>query len=178
MELPDLEAIGLRLLEPGDAVELDAVVAANREHLARWMPWPADQDLAATEEFIASTRRQVEAGDGFQAAVTEAGGAIVGVAGFHAVDWVNRSTSIGYWLAARAQGKGRMTATVRALVDHAFGAWDLHRVEIHVAPANARSRAIPERLGFREEALLRETERVGDRYLDSVVYGVLAPEWR
>ena len=70
-----------------------------------------------------------------------------------------------------------MTAVVSALLDHAFYEWELHRVEIHCAPENARSRAIPERLGFREEARLREAELVGGSYLDSVVYGLLEEEW-
>lgn len=97
--------------------------------------------------------------------------------GFRSVDWRNRSTTIGYWLAADAQGRGTMTTAVRALVDHAFAEWNLHRIELQCAPANHRSRAIPERLGFREEATLRETEWVGGRYLDRVVYGMLTTEW-
>jgi ribosomal-protein-serine acetyltransferase len=50
-------------------------------------------------------------------------------------------------------------------------------MEIHCAPDNKRSRAIPERLGFREEARLRETELIRGRYLDGIVYGMLEPEW-
>jgi RimJ/RimL family protein N-acetyltransferase len=30
---------------------------------------------------------------------------------------------------------------------------------------------------FREEGVQREAERIGERYNDLVVYGVLAPEW-
>jgi ribosomal-protein-serine acetyltransferase len=173
---PKLDALGVRPLEAADAAELYALIESNRDYLARWMPWAAGQDLAATEKFIAETEAQTARSDGFQAAIAPEG-RIVGVAGFHSIDWTNRNTSIGYWLAEHAQGKGTMTTIVRALVDHAFTEWTLHRVEIHCAPANHRSRAIPERLGFREEGILRDTELINKQYLDSVVYGVLEEEW-
>lgn len=173
---PRLDSLGIRPLEAGNAAELYALIEANRGYLARWMPWAAGQDLAGTERFIAEAEEQRERNNGFQAALAP-DGEIVGVVGFHSVDWLNRNTSIGYWLAEEAQGRGTMTNVVHALLDHAFYEWELHRVEIHCAPENKRSRAIPERLGFREEAYLRETELVGGRYLDSVVYGMLEPEW-
>jgi len=65
---------------------------------------------------------------------------------------------------------------VRALVDHAFGTWRLHRVEIRAAVDNTRSRAIPERLAFTQEGVAREAEQVGGRYVDQVVYSTLASE--
>jgi ribosomal-protein-serine acetyltransferase len=173
---PKLDSLGVHPLEEADAPELYALIAAHREHLARWMPWAAGQDLTGNERFIAEAEEQLARDDGFQAKVAPEG-EILGVVGFHSVDWINRNTSIGYWLAEDAQGKGTMTEVVRALLDQAFYEWDLHRVEIHCAPENRRSRAIPERLGFREEARLRETELVGGSYLDSVVYGLLEEEW-
>jgi ribosomal-protein-serine acetyltransferase len=84
---------------------------------------------------------------------------------------------IGYWLGKTHQGRGTMTRTVGVLLDHAFGTWKLNRVEIRAAPENARSRAIPERLGFRQEGTLREAQRIGDRYLDDVVYAMLGSDW-
>ena len=45
VELPS--GCWLRLLEEADAPELHAVVEANRDHLARWMPWAAGQTLGA-----------------------------------------------------------------------------------------------------------------------------------
>jgi ribosomal-protein-serine acetyltransferase len=166
----------LRLLEEADAEELYALVEANRDRLARWMPWAAGQTLDGTLEFIRLTRRQVADNDGLQAAIVR-DERIAGVVGFHHVDWQNRSTSIGYWLDERQEGRGIMTLAVRALVDHALLVWGLNRVEIRAARENRRSRAIAERLGFREEGVLREAERVGERYLDSVVYGMLASTW-
>jgi len=171
-----LDQLGVRPLEAEDAPQLYALIEANREHLARWMPWAPDQDLRGTEAFIAEAEEQLAGENGFQAKI-EPEGEIVGVVGFHKIDWVNRNTSLGYWLAEAAQGRGTMTTVVRAVLDYAFYEWELHRVEIDCAPENRRSRAIPERLGFREEGVLREAELVGGRYLDSVVYGMLDQEW-
>jgi hypothetical protein len=59
----------------------------------------------------------------------------------------------------------------------------LHRIPYHgghslgVAVENIRSRAIPTRLGFTEEGLLRQAERLGERFEDLVVYSVLAKDW-
>jgi ribosomal-protein-serine acetyltransferase len=71
-----------------------------------------------------------------------------------------------------------MTGAVTALVDHAISDWDLNRVEIRASVENAASRAIPERLGFREEGTLRQAELVDGRYHDTVVYSMLAADWR
>lgn len=163
------------LLEESDAQELQAVVEANRDHLARWMPWAGSQTLADTLAFIRRAREQLANNEGFQAAVLEEGH-IIGVAGFHAVSWEHRRTSIGYWLAEPAQGRGIMTEAVRALVDHALDTWQLHRVEIRAGVENVRSRAIPERLGFTQEGVTRGGERIGDRYIDQAIYAMLAEE--
>jgi ribosomal-protein-serine acetyltransferase len=166
----------LRLWEAGDAAELTEAIAANREHLATWLPWAETQGFQDSVEFLELKRLQVEANDGFEAALL-VDGRIAGGVGFHRVDWVNRSTSIGYWLAADAQGRGLMTAAVTALLDYAFFEWDLHRVIIEVIVGNERSRAIPQRLGFRQETILREAKLVRGSHEDTRLYAMLAPEW-
>jgi ribosomal-protein-serine acetyltransferase len=167
----------LRLYEEADAEELNGVVAANREYLSRWMPWAPKQTQENALEFIRMGRKQFADNQGFQAAIVE-DGRIVGGIGFHQLDWENRSTSIGYWIAEAAQRRGIVTRAVAALVDHAFGVWKLNRVEIHAGTENERSRAVALRLGFTEEGVLRQTERVGDRFVDHVLYAMLAQDWR
>lgn len=165
----------LRLLGEGDAEELHRLIEANRDRLARWFAWGEGQTFEDTRAFLRATEAQLERNDGFQAAI-ECEGAIAGVIGFPFVDWRLRLTRIGYWLDRGHEGRGTMTAAVRALADHALSAWELNRVEIRAAAENRRSRAIPERLGFREEGTLRQAELVGGRRLDSVVYSLLAGE--
>lgn len=166
----------LRPFVAEDAAELTSVVAANREHLAPWLPWAATYGHQDSVEYVAKTHAQLAAEDGFEGAVV-VGGEIVGGAGFHAVDKLNRSTTIGYWLTAEAQGSGLMTATVEALLDLAFHAWELHRVAIEAVVGNSRSRAIPERLGFTQEGVLRQAKLIRGRYEDAALYSMLAPDW-
>lgn len=173
--LPVTDDVSLRLLEETDGAELHALIEANRAHLATWLPWAAGQSLEDTVEFIRGTRAQASENKGFQTAIIGEGG-IVGVVGYATVDWANRSARIGYWLAEAQQGRGTMTSAVRVLVDHALRTWRLNRVEILVATENRRSRAIPERLGFREEGTLRQYHLVGGRYLDCVSYSLLASD--
>ena len=175
-ELPN--GYALRLLEESDADELFALVDANRAHLEPWMPWvPNERSAEDVLPFTRVARRQIADNDGLQTAIVDPDGRIVGMVGFHRVDWLNRATSIGYWIARDHQGRGTMTHAVRALVDYAFGTWQLNRVTIEAAVDNARSRAVPERLGFTHEGTLRAAGRVGDRTLDHAVYAVLAGDW-
>jgi ribosomal-protein-serine acetyltransferase len=167
----------LRLLEESDAQELHALVERNRERLARWMAWAEHQTPEQTLSFIRATRRQVAENDGLTMAIAS-DAEIIGVVGFHGVDWQHRSTSVGYWLTEGEEGRGTMTQAVAALVGHAFDRWRLNRVEIRADVRNTRSRAVAERLGFRQEGTLREAYRVGGRYSDDVVYSMLASDWR
>jgi ribosomal-protein-serine acetyltransferase len=176
MRLEIDERLFLRPVAAADAEAIYALVAADRERLAEWMPWAAEQTLAGTHEFVAESSAQQAREDGFQAVLVR-DGEVAGVAGFHGIDRINRATTLGYWLASPHQGEGLMTAAVRALIEHAFGVWRLHRITIHAAVANRRSRAIPERLGFSEEGVMRESQLVGGRYLDGVLYSLLATEW-
>lgn len=170
------EGVQLRSLTEADVTELYALIEANRSYLAPWMPWAAGQTADGTAEFVRKSIKQEADDDGFQVAVI-VDGAIAGVLG-HEVDRENRTTTIGYWLAEDQQGRGLMTAAVKRLLEHAFDELRLNRVGIEVAPNNPRSRALAERLGFREEGVLREAERFADDdYRDLVLYSMLASEW-
>jgi ribosomal-protein-serine acetyltransferase len=168
----------IRPLEDADAPELFALVDANRLYLRAWLPWldgtRSEEDVA---EFVADSRRRAADGLGVQFAILESG-QIAGVIGFHEIDRVHAQVGIGYWVAENRQGRGLVTRAVQALCGMAFDELGLNRVEIKAATDNARSRAIPERLGFRHEGVLREGERLYDRFVDLEVYALLASEWR
>lgn len=167
----------LRMLREEDAEELFTVVDANRQHLREWLPWlDVNTEIEHTRQFIRSTDEQHARNEGFVCAVLLAD-RIVGLAGYHPIRWAERSVEIGYWLSRDALGKGIMTKCCRVLVDHAFTQLGLNRVSIPAAVGNSRSRAIPERLGFRREGIIRDAEWLYDHYVDHVLYAAHQREW-
>ena len=73
---------------------------------------------------------------------------LIGVIGLHYLDLVNKTTSIGYYLAEDFQKKGIMTKCTKALIRYVYEVYDINRIEIRMSTKNKKSRAIPIRLGF------------------------------
>jgi ribosomal-protein-serine acetyltransferase len=170
--------ICLKLLEERHAPAVFAVVNRDRVYLRKWLPWVDDTTTAGyTLNFIRTALQQFANNEGLSAGIW-CGDEFAGVIGTHKIIWLNRNVEIGYWIASKFQGKGIVTDACRALIEHAFDAWELNRVEIHCAPGNKKSCAIPERLGFELEGVLRKAQLIGGKYLDTNVYGLLARDWK
>lgn len=171
------ERLSLRTLRIQDTDELFAVVDANRAYLRQWLPWlDANTDPEHTRAFIRSTLEQCARNEGFVCAVLY-DGKIVGTAGYHPIKWNNRSVEIGYWLEEAYTGRGIVTQCCRVLIEHAFTDLKLHKVLIPVAEENYKSRAIPERLEFKNEGVMRNAERLYDRYVNHVIYSLSSQDW-
>jgi ribosomal-protein-serine acetyltransferase len=172
------DEIRLRLLESCHVDALFALVDANRQYLRHWLPWlDANITVSDTLHFIQATQKQFAANSGFVAGIWYRG-KLVGVIGHNRLDWENRISWLGYWLAEKFQGRGIMTKSCRALINHAFAELKLNRIDIRCAVKNRKSQAIPEQLGFRNEGTIRQAEWLYDKFVDHVVYGLLASEWR
>ncbi|HEX7040554.1 MAG TPA: GNAT family protein [Trueperaceae bacterium] len=177
---PD-DDVYLALFERDDAADLYRLVEANRERLARWMPWARSGGPEAQERFIVEQAMPSFArGHGVEAAIWR-GGELVGAAGVHDVDARSRSGAVGYWIDARHEGQGVVTKVVRALVDRCFsepllGGEPFERLEVLAQVENLRSRAVAERLGFTFEGVLRR-QNLGPDRPDMAVYGLLRSQW-
>lgn len=169
--------IELRLLEDRHAVELFALTHKNREYLRQWLGWvDYTQSVDGTRGFIQNSLRNFAQTGAFTAGIWYRG-AIAGNVGLGTIDWHNRSTSLGYWLDADTQGRGVMTRAVRAVLDHLFRELGLDRVEIRCATGNTTSCAIPQRLGFTDEGIMRHAEWLYDHFVDHRVFSMLAEDW-
>ena len=161
-----------------DALALFNAIDRNRPHLREWLVWVDDTySVRETEDFIAQSIEQWARDDGYNAGIF-LDNQLIGAIGLHYVNRTNLSTEIGYWLAKNYGGRGYMTTAVRAVTHHAFLTWNLNRVEIRAAAGNLRSCAIPERLGFTQEGVLRQAHNLYGTLHDLAIYGLLRSEWQ
>jgi ribosomal-protein-serine acetyltransferase len=167
----------LRVLHEDDARELFLLTDDNREHLRRWLPWlDVVTREADTRAYLRATMKQRKEGRGPVFGILYEG-SLAGVVGFLPIDRVNRVGEIGYWLAKEREGQGTMTKCCDFVVRYGFLTLDLNRIQIAAATENVQSRAIPERLGFKMEGIMRARENLYGRFVDHAVYALLRSEF-
>ncbi|UOD91110.1 GNAT family N-acetyltransferase [Staphylococcus haemolyticus] len=171
------EHVTLKILEEREAEQLFKLVDSNRDYLGEFLPFVEyTTEVAHSKKFIQSALEQFTRCDGFHCGIWY-DDELVGVIGLHYLDLVNKRTSIGYYLAKNFQKKGIMTACTKVLIRYVFEEFDINRVEIQMSTRNPKSKAIPERLGFTQEGVLRSNERLRGEFSDSYVYSLLREEY-
>ena len=167
----------LKILEEREAEQLFNLVDNNRQYLSQFLPFVEQTtQVEHSKKFIQSALQQFIKGDGFHCGIWYEN-ELIGVIGLHYLDLVNKRTSIGYYLAEQFQKKGIMTRCTKALIKYIYEEFNINRVEICMSTQNPKSRAIPERLGFTQEGILRSDERLQGEFSDSYVYSLLRYEY-
>lgn len=171
------ERVALRPMTERDVDALFAVFS-NPEVMRYWSRPPMERREEAAE-LLQSIRENAEAGTLYQWGVVlaEDEGTVVGTCTLARIDRSNRRAELGYALGREHWGRGYMHEALGALLDHAFGGMNMHRLEADADPRNAASTRALERLGFRLEGTLRERWIVAGEISDTAFYGLLAREW-
>lgn len=177
MKIRVTNEISLELLCDDHAQALFELTDLNREYLREWLPWlDVTKSVEDTKQFIAATVVQQENNQGPQFAL-KYNGVICGVNGFHKIDTFHKNGSIGYWLSKPYWGMGIVTKSTEELLRIGFEDYSLHKIELHCAEDNKKSRAIAERLGFTYEATLRDCEWRYEKYVSHAIYSMLSSEF-
>jgi ribosomal-protein-serine acetyltransferase len=172
------DGLALTTLEPWQAGEFADFVAAERGHLAPWLPWGSSIDSEERARAFLQRYADRTAADGPRIFALRVDGRMVGGTLFRIFEPGAGVCEAGVWLAADAQGHGYVTRATAAMLDWALVERGLHRAEWHCVPENAASRRVAERLGLTLEGTLRESWEHSGRMWDTEVWAVLAPEWK
>jgi len=171
------DCIELCGVSTADCAELYASIDRNRARLREWLPWI---DAAYNQGTLFAFLQQKEGENLSHAGLTtnvRFNGQLCGSIGLHSINYTHRNTSIGYWIDSAYEGRGIMTRACRAIVTEGFREYGLHRIEIRCGVGNRRSAAIPQRLGFIEEGIVREAEWLYDHWVDLRVFSKLDRDW-
>jgi RimJ/RimL family protein N-acetyltransferase len=166
-------------LEPLSHSHLDGLTEAVKDG-ELWKLWytfiPKSEDMA----------KEIDRRLGLQASgamlpftVFDASGQIVGMSTYMNIDAANRRVEIGStWYAKRVQRSALNTQCKLLLLTHAFEKLDCIAVEFRTHFFNHASRRGIERLGAKQDAILRSHQIAPNGTLrDTVVYSITAAEW-
>ncbi len=102
---------------------------------------------------------------------------LIGTCGFNVWRRDNNSAEIGYDLAQQHWGRGLMSEALTPMLRFGFERMGLNRIEADVTVGNEGSARVLEKLGFREEGLLRQRGYWKGEYHDLRFFSLLREEW-
>jgi [ribosomal protein S5]-alanine N-acetyltransferase len=173
--------VRLEPLKRGDAREWVRRRQDNEHWLAPWepsapLPWRERHTTAAFHGMRRAAVRRARAGLSVPFAVRVDGRLAGQVTVDNIVRGALRSGHLGYWVDQEVSGRGLATTAVALACDHAFGPVGLHRLQADIRPENLRSQRLVERLGFRQEGLLRRYLDIDGDWRDHLSYALLAED--
>jgi RimJ/RimL family protein N-acetyltransferase len=166
-------------LEPLSQEHRDDLVTAVKDG-ELWRLWYTS--IPSPENMPAEIERRLKlqaAGAMLPFTVKDADGKIAGMTTYMNVDAGNRRVEIGStWYAKRVQRSALNTQCKWLLLTHAFEKLDCIAVEFRTHFFNHQSRRGIERLGAKQDGILRNHSIAPNGTLrDTVVYSIIASEW-
>ncbi|MER7894121.1 GNAT family protein [Micromonospora sp. NPDC094482] len=137
----------IRRPRPADEAEFLAAAHRSRELHHPWLAAPDSPEQYAA--YLSKIRRRDGAG---YLICDRASGAIAGYVNISGIVLgALRGGYLGYAAFLPYSGTGHATAGIRLVIEHAFSALGLHRLEANIQPGNEPSRRVARKLGFRLE---------------------------
>jgi [ribosomal protein S5]-alanine N-acetyltransferase len=173
--------VRLEPLRRGDAREWVRLRVENEERLTPWepsapLPWRERHTAAAFRAMRRAGMRRARAGLSLPFALSVDGRLAGQVTVDNIVRGALRSGHLGYWVDGAVTGRGLATLAVALVCDHAFTAAGLHRLQADIRPENLPSQRLVERLGFRQEGVLRRYLDIDGDWRDHLSYALLAED--
>lgn len=169
----------IRCYNPSDALLSIKAVNSSLEHLRPWMAWARHEPQTLEEkiELLRIFRGQFDLDQDYIYGIfnkdeTE----LIGGTGLHTRIGKN-AREIGYWISQKYINQGLATEVVKALVKTGFEILDLNLIEIRCEPLNINSIKIPEKLGFKLEAILKN-RLVEDEIKDDMIWSMFKEDYQ
>ncbi|MEO1659837.1 MAG: ribosomal protein S5-alanine N-acetyltransferase [Pseudomonadota bacterium] len=184
MPVPLLETDRLSIirLEHEDWAALNAYYQDNAAHLDPWEPRRSADFHTEASWCARLALSQLEREEGRAVKCTlrlRDSQAMIGVCNFtNIVRGAFQACTLGYSLAATAEGKGLMFEALSASITYMFEIENLHRVMANYIPENRRSADLLRRLGFDVEGHARDYLHINGAWRDHVLTAKINPHFK
>lgn len=162
----------IRCLEPKDAILLKETIDESLNHLSTWLPWaknePEELDVKIQRLRISRADFDLDRGYLYGIFLLDESKLIGTIALKSTVK--QDVKELGYWIHGDYINKGYGTEANSALIKAVFETSSMERIEIHCDSKNLISSAIPKKIGFNKEAVVRINEKddKGNRKQDEI----------
>ena len=155
-------------------------VRASLPELAEYLPWAVNYQRSVTSQFVKDSIGAWASGRAFDFAIRaqDDDATHIGNVSVWFVSRANGVGEVGYWIRSDMTGRGIGTEATARILQVAFEELHMHRVTTRIAIGNIGSERIVQKLGLLKEGPLRDEVKVGHRWLDHSVWGLLEHEWR
>jgi len=171
------ERLVLRAPRTGDVGEMRRLLRYNLVHLKPWnpAPRPGEDPTSITEVSNTVLRQRREWKNGrsfaFMLSLRTDPTRFVGKIALNGImRGAMHGAYLGYWMDVDHQNGGLCTEGIRAVIDFAFNAAELHRLQAAIMPKNARSLRVIEKLGFRREGYAERYLQIAGRWEDHILF--------
>jgi ribosomal-protein-alanine N-acetyltransferase len=178
--IPDVELVGptlsLRPLRREDVPDL-FVLGADPE-VTRWFSWGPYRSLDEPRAYVEDQLGRRARGEQLDLLMVHHEDGPVGVTGLSELSLRDRRAIVGTWFGRRWWGTG-LNLEAKALVAHlAFAGCGLERLGAYADVRHERSQRALEKVGFRQEGVLRAFHRHGDVQKDVALFALLRADWQ
>ena len=171
------EVAGYRIRKP-ERTDVDAlyVVRNDPEVISMLGGFSTGYSKADLEEWVEFHRN---AKDEALFVIADATDRAIGHVGLYKINHRLRNAEFAILIGDRSiWGKGLGRAFTRFVIEYGLDELNLRRIYLEVLATNERAINLDRSLGFVEEGRLREAQWRGGRYVDVIVMGLLAEEYR
>lgn len=143
-------------------------------------PLHAIAEMKSPSLMVQRTRREFVAGTDLSLSVVlRSTGSCIGRVGLRGLDWKwKKVESLAYWLDPGYWNQGLTEEASWSVCKLAFDRLGMRRISSQALDRNPASQAVLRRLGFVEEGRERRSVCVKGRYMDMILFGLLAEELR
>lgn len=103
---------------------------------------------------------------------------LIGTCGFHKWDKRYFRAEIGYDLGPDFWGQGYMMESLQVVISYGYEQMGLNRIDALVYTENNRSIQLLQKLGFKQEGVLRDYFYLDGNFYDHSIFALLQREWK